>query len=65
MRRLRSDRLRHLCSELVGGLAGFGPVRGEDFGDLMVGHRREAGEHVLEVGVGIEAATALPRRRLS
>ncbi len=38
--------------------AGFGPLCRSDFGDLPVGHRRQAGEDVLEIGIGIEATAA-------
>ena len=58
MHRLHSRRLCNLCSEFLGGFAGFGPVGGEDLGELARGHGREEGEDVLEVGVGIDASAA-------
>lgn len=43
----------------VGGfLLGLGPRCGGDFGDLVIGQMREAGEDVAQVGVWIEFSTA-------
>lgn len=39
---------------MLEGPAGFGPVGEEDLVDLVVGHGREAGQNILDVGVGID-----------
>ena len=51
--------LWRLCSdrwELL--LLLFGPGFRRDFVDLVVGHVREAGEDVPQIGIGVEAAAA-------
>lgn len=40
------------------GLACFGPVGGEDLGELAGGHGRETGEDVLEVGKRVDPSAA-------
>jgi hypothetical protein len=36
----------------------FAPDRRDDFGDLAVGHVRQAGKHLAKISVGIESTAA-------